>query len=216
MLDNQKINVKFASKAHAFSSFFKDIDGGNLIVPHKTMRVIQTTMTDSELAKRNLGIVVGDDGVSKMYDFTDSQSMRLFKDNLIPSAEPTKSYNRWKRRAPTWTKKFSARISELKSLAIEDDIQINLASVDAAEVFLGSEPFIKLPSVFLLNNGNVRLLWTNGKQEQVGLQFQGTTKVQYVIFVMRDGVMAESMGVDTIAGLKRLLNDPDVKLITSR
>ncbi len=216
MLDNHKKNLKLASKAYAFSSFFRDSDAGNLIVPHKTMRVIQTTMTDSELAKRNLGIVVGDDGVSKMYDFTESQSVRLFKDNLIPFAEPTKSYGRWKRRAPTWTKKFAARISELKNLAIEDGIHIDPASVNAAEVFLASEPFIELPSVFLLNNGNIRLLWTNEMREQVGLQFQGNTKIQYVIFVMRDGVMAESMGIDTIAGLKRLLNDPDVKLITSR
>jgi hypothetical protein len=57
--------------------------------------------------------------------------------------------------------------------------------------------------VFLLDNGNLRALWKNEIDEQVGLQFLGGCVVQYVIFAQRPNppMMSRNAGTEALANV---------------
>lgn len=68
-------------------------------------------------------------------------------------------------------------------------------------VFLRKASPMKRPSIFLLDNGNIRALWLNDKKEQVGLQFLGEGEVQFVIFALRPTMMAREHGIEAISSM---------------
>lgn len=63
------------------------------------------------------------------------------------------------------------------------------------------------PSIFLLENGNFRVLWKNKFGEQIGLQFLDNGDIQYVMFARRtDRVdLARSYGSDTPESINRFV-----------
>ncbi|MCP4143547.1 MAG: hypothetical protein GY755_25220 [Chloroflexi bacterium] len=74
------------------------------------------------------------------------------------------------------------RIKILAEIAEEDDITINSDSETDLWRFLKRLSFIKQPKLFLLENGNFRIVWKGGLDEQIGLQFLGKGQIQFVMF----------------------------------
>jgi hypothetical protein len=75
----------------------------------------------------------------------------------------------------------------IQALRIEAEIErvpfSNASHADFRD-FIGRVPS-RVPAIFLRDNGNLRALWKNGDQEQIGLQFLGGGDVQYVILKRR-------------------------------
>jgi hypothetical protein len=111
-------------------------------------------------------------------------------------ASPEK--NRW---WPDWKE----RLLELRQMATEEGVKVSERSILSTEKFLDSLPPVKKPGTFLLDNGNIRLVWVNELGEQVGLQFRGSAEVQYVFFKLRDGTAVHSMGVDVVASVLQVI-----------
>jgi hypothetical protein len=67
------------------------------------------------------------------------------------------------------------------------------------------------PSIFLLDNGNLRGLWKNETNEQVGLQFLGRGAVQFVMFALRKNprMMMRDFGVDAISAIRERIRAND-------
>ena len=64
--------------------------------------------------------------------------------------------------------------------------------------------------------GNIRLLWDTAAGEQVGLQFRGTDKVQYVILQADGTELGSSMGVKSPDAMLRMLATPDIRSILAQ
>ena len=77
--------------------------------------------------------------------------------------------------------------------------------------FLGTLQLIERPSNFLLDNGNLRVLWRNNAQEQVGLQFLGNGVVQFVMFAQRKNppMMSRIAGTDVLQTIRKRIADND-------
>ena len=59
-----------------------------------------------------------------------------------------------------------------------------------------------------MDNGNLRAVWKDDHENQMGLQFLGESMVQYVIFKRRepDQPISRVAGRDTFEGLKRQID----------
>jgi hypothetical protein len=79
------------------------------------------------------------------------------------------------------------RIQALRVEAEIDQIPFSIASYADFRDFIGQVAARVRPSIFLRDNGNLRALWKNDNQEQIGLQFLGGGDVQYVILKRRPG-----------------------------
>jgi hypothetical protein len=78
------------------------------------------------------------------------------------------------------------RIAELTADAREAGEPVSDASVDDLMAFLTETPFTRRPGVFLLDNGNFRVVWRNAANEQAAFQFRGGGVVHCVFFHKRD------------------------------
>lgn len=107
--------------------------------------------------------------------------------------------------AHAYLQEYNARIDVLCAFAEQEDYSLKAASKHDFMHFIRSEPFIRKSNLVLMDNGNLRALWKNDKGDQVGLQFLGGRKVQYVIFKRRtaDGEFSRVAGRDTFEGVKR-------------
>jgi hypothetical protein len=78
------------------------------------------------------------------------------------------------------------------------------ASLEDFRTFIYSLPLLQRPAIFLLENGNLRALWRNDHNEQVGLQFLGDELVQYVIFFRRKRkpVILREAGIDLLSEIR--------------
>jgi hypothetical protein len=72
-----------------------------------------------------------------------------------------------------------ARLSELRELATEEGTSFSKISAEHAIKWLRTASPPVLPSVFVLNNGNVRYLWKRN-DTQLGIQFLEDETVQFV------------------------------------
>ena len=79
---------------------------------------------------------------------------------------------------------LSARFNELIKDATADGEPVSLASLRDCLSFLDMD-FTKRPGIFLLDNGNFRLVWRNGENEQAAFQFRGRAVVHVVFFFKR-------------------------------
>ena len=75
---------------------------------------------------------------------------------------------------------YQRRITQLRSFAEEDGIEVSARSEGDFFDFACTEPQTKAASLVLLDNGNLRAVWRAGLQE-VGVQFYGGGSVQYLI-----------------------------------
>ncbi len=82
-------------------------------------------------------------------------------------------------------KAYQDRIGLLMDYADEDGFSINRASEDDFWSFIKSFQRPKKGSLFLRDNGNLRVLWSGEEGNQIGIQFLGGGSVQYVIFKSR-------------------------------
>ena len=112
----------------------------------------------------------------------------------------------------------SERIAELWALGRLEDILLDANSATQFLKFVRSLPDPKIPSIFLLDNGDVRAVWKNAGGEQVALQFIGRNQIQYVIFARRNAppLIARSSGRDTAAGVIAQIENLGIKSLISR
>ncbi len=91
------------------------------------------------------------------------------------------------------------RIEELRVLAVEDGIKISDKSVDDALAWFTQARHRLKPSIYLLENGNVRFLWRNG-DSQIGIQFLGNELAQFVSLGDKEGKrrLLGSLAIDEI------------------
>ncbi len=75
---------------------------------------------------------------------------------------------------------YASRIEQLHLFAEEDGIGFSTESESDFLDFACTDPSTKLASLVLLDNGNLRALWSMGKQE-IGVQFHGNGSLQYLI-----------------------------------
>jgi hypothetical protein len=93
------------------------------------------------------------------------------------------------------------RLHELRNDAESSGVPISENSLHDLWYLLRKALPGNRPSIFLLDNGNLRALWTNNKKEQVGLQFLGDGEVQFVIFVQRPNMMARNHGTESLSAM---------------
>jgi hypothetical protein len=90
-----------------------------------------------------------------------------------------------------------SRLKDLHAAAADEDMTIHLDSERDFRLYVLEQmrPNRK-PAVTLLENGNLRALWSDASGQQVGLQFRGDGWVQYVLFArtMPDQTLATSVG----------------------
>lgn len=76
---------------------------------------------------------------------------------------------------------YERRIRELVELSQEDHYSLRSASESDFWVFVGSEPQLRLGSLILIDNGNLRLVWEDELESFFGLEFLGRGLVQFVV-----------------------------------
>jgi hypothetical protein len=98
------------------------------------------------------------------------------------------------------------RIQALRVEAEIDQVPFSDASYADFRAFIRQVPSRARPAIFLRDNGNLRALWKNDNQEQIGLQFLGGGDVQYVILKRRPGGRLMShYGVDSRGGVMAVI-----------
>jgi hypothetical protein len=108
------------------------------------------------------------------------------------------------------------RLRELHVDALRNAEPFSESSLADLRLFLDSLPLIERPSIFLLDDGNLRAVWRNAAKEQVGLQFLGTSVVQFVMFVQRQQppMMSRDAGTDALANIRaRITNNDCARLL---
>jgi hypothetical protein len=93
------------------------------------------------------------------------------------------------------------RVRELHIDALRSQDPFSEASFNDLKQLIGTVRLTKRPSIFLLDNGNLRALWKNDANEQVGLQFLGRGAVQFVMFAKRPTFMMRESGVDELSAI---------------
>ena len=104
------------------------------------------------------------------------------------------------------------RLRELRIDAQVDGEAFSENSVNDLRQFIQSIGITKRPGMFLLDNGNIRALWRGADGQQVGLQFLGGGRVQFVIFSLRDNpkMMMRVAGIDFIVATRALVKRDQV------
>ena len=107
---------------------------------------------------------------------------------------------------PSWLGDFERRLEELREAAVEEAVPFSEESAATARAFCEHHGRSIRPSVFLVGNGNVRLVWENDEDEQIGLQFRADrARVQCILFKRRhDGISAITV-METNGGVMDLL-----------
>ena len=99
---------------------------------------------------------------------------------------------------------FEKRIAKIREISVEEDVTLVELSLQCAEQFFSGNIHLKLPSVFLVGNGNIRLVWDKG-EERIGLQFLGDGRVQYVLLQQEDGQISPIMGTRQASKILRFI-----------
>lgn len=100
------------------------------------------------------------------------------------------------------------RISDLKEIGKEEGVEISWRSKSDLLSFVNeTNPSVR-PLIALLDNGNLRALWSTEGGEQIGLQFRGQGEVQYVFFKKNaDGSVSRPVGRCSVPDAIRLMRD---------
>ena len=105
--------------------------------------------------------------------------------------------------------RIEERLRELHVDALRNADPFSESSLADLRSFLSLTPLTERPSIFLLDDGNLRAVWRNAAKEQVGLQFLGNGVVQFVIFVQRRNppIMSRTAGIDGLANIWTRITD---------
>ena len=101
---------------------------------------------------------------------------------------------------------YSERLNLLRYYACQDGIVVNEDSETGFWAFISSVPSFFAGDLVLLDNGNLRVVWTGKESEShLGLQFLGNDMVQYVIFKQRpfSRMVSRVAGRDSFKGIKK-------------
>ena len=113
---------------------------------------------------------------------------------------------------------YRNRIAELLEAGEEEDIAVNEASEKAFWNFIKSLPAAREGALFLMENGNFRVIWKGHNESHLALQFLGGREIQYVIFKRRKRAREVSRvaGADTFDGIKRRIDAFELSEILGR
>jgi hypothetical protein len=149
-------------------------------------RTVQTNLTNMQFT--NLGLTILEPANSNS-DFHQYLGLGQNVQSEHPVLFASSDYNDLVRqkdasvtKTPDWLPQFAERLDALAEAAIEDEITVSKKSRKDVNAFVASLHSVRMPTVFLVGNGNVRLRWSNKKGEKVGLQFRGNGEVQYLFF----------------------------------
>jgi hypothetical protein len=92
---------------------------------------------------------------------------------------------------------IGVRIAELRDDAKESGELFSESSQADFSKFVSRLALTRRPSIFLLDNGNLRAVWDNEKKELIGLQFLGDGSIQFVMFRLKEGteIMDRTSGI---------------------
>lgn len=98
---------------------------------------------------------------------------------------------------------YLSRIEFLREEAIEEGLTFNENSRRDFWRFIEMIPFARRGRLFLMDNGDLRTVWDDDKDNLVGLQFLGNSSARYVIFRCRteNGPVSRVAGSDTLKGV---------------
>lgn len=98
---------------------------------------------------------------------------------------------------------YASRIEFLRGEASIENVIFNKDSERDFWKFIKSTQFNKRGSLFLMDNGDLRVVWDDDEDNLVGLQFLGNSLARYVIFKRRteDGLVSRVAGSDTLEGV---------------
>ena len=142
-------------------------------------------------------------------DFSQLQIEALFDDTVWPTESTQLSLGI----TEAWTKaeqvrwSYVNRIEYLCELAEDDEecAGLNESSNNDFWWFIESLSSTNEAELVLLDNGNLRAVWTESDGTHLGVQFLGDMTVEYVIFKRRPNSKQVSRvgGIDTFEGLRR-------------
>ena len=185
----------------------------------RKVRQFQTDMTDHELTQNRL-IAIDQSSVRVMNAVMDAS--RQWADDLplllpVLRHEGLVKQDRFVLPPPqlSWMSKFSARLVELKAIADDEGLPFSRLSYQSARRFALEMHLASLPSVFLVGNGNIRLVWENERSEQIALQFIDEDKVQFVFFQWADSQVEPIMGTRMISSIIGLINSLGLRHVMS-
>ena len=98
---------------------------------------------------------------------------------------------------------YASRIEFLREEATVESMTFNKDSERDFWTFIGSIPFVRRGNLFLMDNGDLRVVWDDDEDNLVGLQFLGNSLARYVIFKRRaeDEAVSHVAGTDTLKGV---------------
>ena len=100
---------------------------------------------------------------------------------------------------------YRDRVKDLRREGELEGITLNAASEDDLYFFIKTAPSTRRAALVLLENGNLRAVWSGGDGSHVGVQFRGDQSASFVIFASRPSKSGVSRvaGNDTLDGVKR-------------
>ena len=107
---------------------------------------------------------------------------------------------------------YKSRITYLQNEAAHDGYAVSPASEFDFWRFVRSAPDKRRANLVLIDNGNLRAIWSDEHGSRLGLQFLGGGVVQYVIFKRQNHgqPMSRVTGRDSLEGLARLIDAHDL------
>ncbi|MAN11084.1 MAG: hypothetical protein CMN63_01470 [Sphingobium sp.] len=94
------------------------------------------------------------------------------------------------------------RFAALCEIADDEGIVINRSSYISLKNFVRNWTGARPPAIMLMEDGTVRAVWRDAKEQQVALHFRDNGKVQYVIFLTGDdGNIERATGLSSLSGI---------------
>lgn len=189
---------------HADSQYFSDEQSEDQLNPisqwmrKSQHRMLQTYLTDAEL--EDIGLTVS--AVSKSWNrWTDFGNVtyvnfeeKTGRDNSPWLVHRSAKEETGRQHRHQWLGSLEQRIDDLRAIAIDEQLVFDEASASAALSFVNRLHDVRRPGAFLVD-GNIRLVWDKPEGQQVGLQFRGSSKIQFVIFQVDGNDLGSLMGL---------------------
>ncbi|MCY4379602.1 MAG: hypothetical protein OXC39_07255 [Candidatus Dadabacteria bacterium] len=98
---------------------------------------------------------------------------------------------------------YLSRIKFLREEATAEGVIFNKDSERDFWTFIELVPFVRRGSLFLMDNGDLRIVWDDDEDNLLGVQFLGNSLARYVVFKRRmdDGPVSRVAGTDTLKGV---------------
>jgi hypothetical protein len=159
-------------------------------------RIFRTRMTNQDFAHR--GIIVGDQNDRANRFLGGARGRTVYQ--IYPETTGRVAND------PDWLPDVERRVTNLRTEAREENLPFAEASAIAALTFARSLHGYHRPSVFLVGNGNLRLVWSSDTEDRLGLQFREDDKVQFVASVRFDDMFEETYGTKHVSRLRSFLD----------